>query len=77
MKPTVRRAAMRVLDLARRKLLFHESVARGAIPPVARADRCAQGGPYVFSHYPNPQWLAASRNLRCSPAQTATASLAH
>ena len=36
-----------------------------------------KGGQYVFSYYPNPQWLGASRNLQCSPAQTATASLAH
>ena len=34
-------------------------------------------GQYVFSYYPNPQWLSASRNLQCSPAQNATASLAH
>ncbi|WP_426661514.1 murein L,D-transpeptidase catalytic domain family protein [Rhodanobacter aciditrophus] len=36
-----------------------------------------KNGQYVFSYYPNPQWLSASRNLQCSPAQTATASLAH
>jgi len=36
-----------------------------------------KGGQYVFSYYPNPRWLGASRNLQCSPAQTATASLAH
>ena len=36
-----------------------------------------KGGQYVFSYYPNPRWLGASRNLQCSPAQVATASLAH
>lgn len=34
-------------------------------------------GQYVFSYYPNRQWLGSSRNLQCSPAQVATASLAH